>query len=103
MSFLLWPSAHIEAKEFPKAFESADVLLLTDIYSAGEPGIEGISSDLVFRKISEKSSAEVHYVPRDQLASYLATFLQPNDVLVTMGAGDVTKIGPEVLEKLQNG
>ena len=85
--------------EFSEAFESADVLVLTDIYSAGEPTIEGITSDAVVKKISEKRN--VHYVPRQALLSYLVKFLQPNDILVTMGAGDVTKVGPEVLEKLQ--
>ncbi len=87
-------------EEFPEAFEHADVLILTDIYSAGEKLIPGVTAEMLLNKIKAHSSVHASYVPRPDLALYLADFLCPDDVLVTMGAGDVTRVGPEVLQKM---
>lgn len=86
--------------EFGAAFDKADELILTDIYSAGEAPISGITSDAVLAKIKESSCLDVSYIPRDKVSEFLANHLQPDDVLVTMGAGDITKVGPEVLQLL---
>lgn len=86
---------------FPSAFEYADALILTDIYSAGEVPIPGISSGHLYEKIKSRLSTPVHYVPRAQLVSFLKSFLEPLDVLVTMGAGDVTKVGPDLINQLK--
>lgn len=85
--------------EFGPAFERVDLLIVTDIYGAGEAPIEGINTDLLLEKIREKIF-DVRYIPRPDLALFLTDFLQQDDVLVTMGAGDITKIGPEVLRLL---
>ncbi len=86
--------------EFGPAFEPADEVILTDIYSAGEPPIEGITGEALFTKIKESSSVDIRYVQRDKLAQFLSSSLRPEDVFVTMGAGDITKVGPEVLQLL---
>jgi UDP-N-acetylmuramate--alanine ligase len=83
--------------EFAPAFEPVDVLILTDIYSAGEVPIEGITTEHLLKKLQNTMIPEVHYIPRGELVSYLSTFLAQEDVLVTMGAGDITKVGPEVI------
>ncbi len=85
--------------EFGPAFERADALIMTDIYAAREAPIEGITSEMLLSKIREKF-ADVQYVGRPALAAYLAKFLQSGDVLITMGAGDITTVGPEVLKLL---
>jgi UDP-N-acetylmuramate--alanine ligase len=87
--------------EFGPAFECVDILILTDIHSAREAPIAGVTNEILLAKIQEKVF-NARYVPRSQLASFLAHFLQRDDVLVTMGAGDVTKVGPEVLKLLYN-
>jgi UDP-N-acetylmuramate--alanine ligase len=87
--------------EFGPAFERADVLILTDIYAAREPAIVGITNEVLLEKIREHVS-DVHYVPHLELPNYLAKFLQNDDVLVTMGAGDITKVGPDVLKLLDH-
>jgi UDP-N-acetylmuramate--alanine ligase len=87
--------------EFGPAFERADVLILTDIYSAREAPIRGITHEILLEKI-QGTVFDVRYVPRSQLSSFLANFLQQDDVLVTMGAGDITKVGPEVLKLLES-
>jgi UDP-N-acetylmuramate--alanine ligase len=87
--------------EFGPALERADVLILTDIFAAREAPIEGITNEVLLEKIREKVS-DVRPVLRSQLSMYLSLFLQLDDVLVTMGAGDITKVGPEVLKLICN-
>ncbi len=84
--------------EFGGAFERADRLVLTDIYSAKESPIEGITHETLLTAIKNKAALDVRYIPRENLTAFLAKFLEPEDVLVTMGAGDITKVGPEVLQ-----
>ncbi len=86
--------------QFPDAFVDADVLILADIYSAGEKSIDGITTERLLENIRNKIKDRVRYVPRQDLVRYLAGFLEPNDVLITMGAGDVTKVGPDLLMQL---
>ncbi len=86
--------------EFGPAFERADLLVLTDIYSAGETEIEGITSEAVVEAVKKQSAIDVRYAPRAKLPEFLAGLLQPEDVLVTMGAGDITHVGPQVLSHL---
>ncbi len=86
---------------FGPALGSADVLFLTDIYSAGENPIEGIDSSFLSQKITTQISKQCHYVPKSELISRLVEMIQPGDVVVTMGAGDITRFGPMLLQKLQ--
>ena len=88
--------------EFPHAFYHADELIMTDIYAAGEAPIEGITTEMLLQKVTNASAAKVKYVPRKELSAFLASFLKKGDILVTMGAGDVTKVGPEILEFLKS-
>ncbi|MGC1879008.1 MAG: UDP-N-acetylmuramate--L-alanine ligase [Rhabdochlamydiaceae bacterium] len=87
--------------EFGPALECVDLLILTDIYAAREAPIEGITNEILLAKIQEKV-LDVRYIPRSELSESLARLLEPNDVLVTLGAGDITKVGPEVLTALSN-
>lgn len=88
--------------EFGPAFSSADCVILTDIYSAGEKPIEGINAPMLLKKIQESSPVDISYSNRKDLSGFICSILQKNDVLVTMGAGDITKIGPEVLARLKS-
>ena len=89
--------------EWPSAFEKADLLVLTDIYAAAEVPIEGIDAYSILAKIKEGPCLDVRYCARADLSSSLASMLEPSDVLVTMGAGDITYVGKEVLSRLQTG
>lgn len=83
--------------QFGKIFESADVLILTDIYGAGEKAIPGISHEKILAEVLSQSSIPCHYIPRPALGHFIAQFSMPHDIIVTMGAGDITKVGPETL------
>ncbi len=87
--------------EFGAAFDHADVLVLTDIYSAGEPPIEGVTTEALYHKIKENTPADVQYVPRNELAAYLSDFLKSGDVFASLGAGDITYLSKEVIDTLQ--
>lgn len=80
-------------EDFASCFDAADVLVLTDIYSAGEAPIAGIDSQMLFEKIQMKQG---YYVKKDELIDRVRTLLKPHDVVITIGAGDITKVG-EVL------
>lgn len=85
--------------DFIHAFEDADVLVMSDIYAAREALIPGVTGEALFQKICEESSIESHFVSRELMADFLSSFLRPHDIVVTMGAGDITKLGSELLEK----
>lgn len=85
-------------EEFSSAFEEADLVILTDIYSAGESSIPHISNATLFAKFEEKLGTRVHFYSRNHLESEVTALLQPLDVVVTLGAGDVTHIGSSVLK-----
>lgn len=77
---------------FLDSFERADVVILTDIYLAGESPIAGIDMHRFERELKEKSSKPVYYFPRDRLEKEAAQILRPLDLVVTLGAGDITKV-----------
>jgi UDP-N-acetylmuramate--alanine ligase len=86
-------------EEFPKAFNQADVLILTEIYAAGEQPIAGINGGLLADVVKQHGHRQVHFVPT--LAKALETvkqLLRPGDLLITLGAGDVWKVGDGFLK-----
>lgn len=84
-------------EEFTNCFKDADEVIMTDIYSAGEAPISGISSAALYTRMREKMGAKVHFFPRTHLESGVAVLLKPLDVVLTIGAGDVTKAGEPIL------
>lgn len=84
-----------------RAFNAADVVLLTDVYSAGEAPIEGADSAHLVHAMRQHGHRDVHHVPeRADLVAALTGKLLPGDVVVTMGAGSITQTGPELLQAL---
>lgn len=85
--------------DFLTAFSLSDLLLLTDIYPAGEKPIDGVHSERLSKEVQHRN---VQYFPKlesaEEMLAKLARIIQPNDVFVTMGAGDGWKIGMQLLE-----
>lgn len=79
-------------------FDVADQVILTSIYGAGESPIEGISDKYVFDDLVSSNTTPLCFVSKEDLLTFLQTYLQPRDVVVTLGAGDVTTIGSLFLE-----
>ncbi len=86
--------------EFLTAFADADALLLTDIYPAGEQAIPGISAASLCDSLRKHGQQDVLYLADfEELVSYLLRQAQPADVIVTLGAGNVWKVGTAFLER----
>ncbi|MEJ2535812.1 MAG: UDP-N-acetylmuramate--L-alanine ligase [Calditrichia bacterium] len=89
-------------REFARAFFQADLLIVTDVYPAREKPIPGIDGKLIADMAIELGHRDVHYVPeKTKLASYVLKRLQPNDLVITIGAGDIWKVSDELVEKLK--
>jgi UDP-N-acetylmuramate--alanine ligase len=86
------------APEFAHAFDDADVVVVTDVYSAGEPPIPGVTGRLVADAVSAaRPGAPVYYAPsRPELRGLVASLLVPGDVCVTLGAGDLTTLADDL-------
>lgn len=85
--------------DFAKALALADKVVLADIYAARETDNLGISSDTLRAKI-EKLGTEAYYFPSfDEIETFLLEKCVHGDLLITMGAGDVVKIGEKLLGK----
>jgi UDP-N-acetylmuramate--alanine ligase len=88
------------APQFAEALSLADVVYLADIYPAREQPMPGVTSDLIADAMREAGRPPHWRGACTDLAATLAEGLQPNDLLVTMGAGDVTRVGPALLAAL---
>jgi len=88
--------------EFPLAFDAADDLIVTEIYAASEVPIEGINGDMLARKVQARGKTPArHLVEREEIASRLLEELEPGDILVTLGAGNLNQFAEDFLEKLK--
>jgi UDP-N-acetylmuramate--alanine ligase len=88
--------------DFLTAFEGADRLVLTEVYAAGENPIEGVTSEALYQGIKRKGHMEVEFIPdKGQIVKQLAGKLNPGDIVLTLGAGDIYKVGEALIEALK--
>ncbi|HYD54362.1 MAG TPA: hypothetical protein VEA99_17125, partial [Gemmatimonadaceae bacterium] len=84
-------------REFGEALAAADVLFLTEIYAAREQPMDGVTSALIADAVG-RSGGRVHWRgERDALAEALHGEAREGDVVLLMGAGDITRTGAELL------
>ncbi|MBN1611744.1 MAG: UDP-N-acetylmuramate--L-alanine ligase [Polyangiaceae bacterium] len=89
-------------EEFTRSFNEADLLLLADIYPAGERPIEGVSAERLAQAIAEHGHHNVRYVPdRSAIVAELAAQARPGDVVIALGAGNINKILPDLRAALE--
>jgi len=87
--------------EFTEAFSDADVVVVTDIYAAGEEPVDAISASGLAAATARNHPGIVHYRPAGpELAVDVARLTCAGDVIITLGAGDITKLGPKILSEL---
>jgi UDP-N-acetylmuramate--alanine ligase len=89
-------------QEFGRVLLESDVLVVTDVYPAREDPITGVTGELVWQAAKRLGHKNAFYVPRaEDAASLLAKMVRPDDMVITLGAGDVHKVGTELLEMLE--
>ena len=89
-------------EEFARSFYQADVLVISDIYAAGEDPIEGVDSNRLVEAIKSYGHKNARYIGElGDIAKALEPELKPEDVVITMGAGNIWKVGEELLLRLK--
>ena len=88
--------------DFALAFNNADVLFVTDIYAASEQPIEGITAEILTENIRKYGHKNATYVGDiDGVLDIVMPQLQENDLVITLGAGTITRLSDEIVERLK--
>lgn len=88
-------------KDFATCFNQADVLILTDVYAAGEKPINGISGEALFEEIQLYGHKCIYFEPDLQkIPKFVSDLAKPQDIIIVMGAGSIYKSIPEIIANL---
>jgi UDP-N-acetylmuramate--alanine ligase len=87
---------------FATAFNQADVLVLTEIYPAGEDPIAGVTGRALYEEVRQFGHKQVHFEPDLKgIGPLLRTILVPGDMVLVLGAGNVNKTIPDIVAELE--
>jgi UDP-N-acetylmuramate--alanine ligase len=91
--------------DFGTSFGGADIVVVTDVYGAGEEPEPGVTGKLIADSILENEPGKrvEYFASRANLAQNVADMLAPGDTVITMGAGDITQCAREIMERLPDG
>ena len=90
-------------QEFQTAFHRADFLVLTDIYAASEKPIEGVDGRSLLTAIEQHGQRQTHYVQDvDRLAEEMLGLVEEGDLVLTLGAGNIVRVGEQLLQLMGN-
>lgn len=93
---------HELMEDFARCFNNADVLYLLDIYAASEPPIENVTAEILAEKIKEFGHKNAAYIGDiESAAPQVAENLQKGDLVITLGAGSITRLSDEILQTLK--
>ncbi|MBN2264241.1 MAG: UDP-N-acetylmuramate--L-alanine ligase, partial [Candidatus Aminicenantes bacterium] len=88
--------------QFATAFNQADVLVLTEIYPAGEDHIPGVTGRALYEEVRQFGHKQVHYeADLRRIGALLRTLLAPGDMLLVLGAGNINKAIPDIIARLE--
>jgi UDP-N-acetylmuramate--alanine ligase len=84
------------------SFNQADVLILTEVYPAGEDPIPGINGQALFEAVQEYGHKNVLYEPEmNRLPEIVSRLIEPGDMILVLGAGNISRIIPEIIQRLE--
>jgi len=87
--------------DFLTAFNEANVLILTDIYPAGEDPIDGVEAKALFEGIRDYGHKDVTYIAdKKEIVDHLLRITTPGDLVITLGAGDIWQVSEELMKRL---
>ncbi|WP_304454231.1 UDP-N-acetylmuramate--L-alanine ligase [Nocardiopsis sp. YSL2] len=94
----LYSRTRFFAEEFAAALSLADEVVVMEVYAAREDPEPGVTGELITSRVTHD---HVYYVPgREEVVRAVADLTRPGDIVLTMGAGDVTELGPQIVEAL---
>ncbi len=89
-------------KDFYTAFHDADVLIVTSIYSAGEKPIQGVDGPILCNGIKKRGHSDVVFIEeKGEIVRHLLDTAKSGDIVMTLGAGDIWKVGVNLLRALR--
>jgi len=92
----------ILGERFGEAFTDADIVIVSELYSAGEQPIEGVSAKKIISAIERHDGREVIFLPTiREIVDFLVRTVRPGDMVITMGAGDIWNAGVELVNRLK--
>ncbi|HVN87744.1 MAG TPA: UDP-N-acetylmuramate--L-alanine ligase [Candidatus Binatia bacterium] len=87
--------------DFLDAFDAADQLVLTEVYAAGEPPIDGVTSEVLFWALKRRGHLEVSYVPqREHVVAEVQSLVRAGDLVLILGAGNIHDAGEQLVRAL---
>jgi len=90
--------------DFLGAFDDADLLLLTEIYPAGETPVAGVSGEALYQALKRRGHLDICWVAgRERLAQTIVEVVRPGDLVLVLGAGDISRTADELLAMLRTG
>lgn len=90
-------------KEFAESFKYADLVYVTDVYPAREKPIPGVTGELIVKAANEQGMDYVHYVEnKNDVPDIILKNMTSDDIIMTIGAGDIWKIGETIIDKFNN-
>jgi len=88
-------------KQFAVSLSKADKVILTDVYSAGEAPIKGANTDIIFSTMKNHGYKNAVYIPdKSRILSYLSNTMEKGDIMLFMGAGDISEVAGKLADKL---
>jgi UDP-N-acetylmuramate--alanine ligase len=89
-------------EEFARSFNNADVLMVTDIYAASEDPIEGVSGESLVEAVTRFGHKDARHVgSTDEATRALLEEVREGDMVITLGAGNVYRVGESLVELLK--
>ncbi|MFH1640973.1 MAG: UDP-N-acetylmuramate--L-alanine ligase [Candidatus Omnitrophota bacterium] len=89
-------------EEFAASFVLADYIIVTDIYAASEPRLEGVDGLSLYNAIRKHvKGKDIYFLPKQEITAHILKIIEPQDMVVTLGAGDIVKVSDELAEELK--
>ncbi len=89
-------------KEFSRSFKQADILILTEVYPAGERPIKGITGHALYEKVQEFGHENAHFVKdMEKIPALITKIALPDDMIFVLGAGNISSVIPKIIHLLQ--
>ncbi|RKY32745.1 MAG: UDP-N-acetylmuramate--L-alanine ligase [Candidatus Omnitrophota bacterium] len=88
-------------QEFAQSFSLCDVLILTDIYSAGEVKPPGFDDEILWKELKQHFNKKCFYFPKDHLVEEVLPLLKEGDLVLALGAGDINILLNDIIEEFK--